>query len=194
MFRLLLICSALLTSACNLLPTNGDSENSQSLIIAHRASSGLWHQNSRNAVEQTIKAFSQGSLKKRIHGIELDIVLTQDHVPVLSHDPWVHKTLCTKKDGSPVGHQLIRDIPFHKLSEDYLCGGIIDPEFPNASTKAESILGFDELLALLETAPTLAVYLDIKVEAATTQSAEAYAKAIFQRWQQAQLPNAHYMA
>lgn len=162
-------------------------------ILAHRASSGLWIQNSRNAVENTVSAFQTGDLRGRFDGLEVDIVLTRDGVPVLAHDPWVHKSLCVKTNGSTVGHTLIKDIDFTDLVNDYRCGGVIDPEFPAAKTKLESILGFDEFLDIIKPVPDLVIYLDVKIQTGLTALPRAYAEAIFSRWQAAGMVNRLYV-
>ena len=69
------------------------------LIIAHRAGGGQWPQNSRTAVMNVIARAGAKDPAKRYHGMEIDIVLTKDGHPVLSHDPWVHTTLF-KNEGS----------------------------------------------------------------------------------------------
>lgn len=163
------------------------------MVFAHRASSGLWHQNSRNAVVNSIREAREGSLRGKLHGIEVDIALTRDGVPVLSHQPWIDKSLCVRSDGSAVGHVLIRDVEFKELQDNYLCGGVRDPKFPTATTFSESVLGFDEFLSYLKSAPELAVYLDLKIESGITASAETYAKAVFGRWSQAEMQNKLYV-
>lgn len=65
------------------------------LIIAQRAGDGQWSQNSRTAVMNRIVMTRGNDPAKPHHGIEIDIVLTRDGHPILSHDPWVHTTLCT---------------------------------------------------------------------------------------------------
>jgi glycerophosphoryl diester phosphodiesterase len=160
-------------------------------IIAHRASSGLWIQNSAHAVKNTVALFTRE--ESRFHGIEVDIVLTKDHVPVLSHEPWVHTTLCKKVNQQPLTHTLIRDIIWHDLHNNFRCGGIKDTHFPLAATHAEPIMGFDEFLIAIKNTPTLIVYLDIKIQADLTATAQDYAAAIFSRWQRAGMTNPLYI-
>ena len=167
--------------------------DSETLILAHRASSGLWLQNSRFAVVESIRSFTAGDLKGRFHGLEIDIVLTKDGMPVLSHDPWVHQSFCTRTDGKPLAYVLIKDVSFEELTNDYRCGGGVDPEFPNAKSIKESILGFDELINHIRSAPDLMVYLDVKIQDGLTRSAQDYAKAIFERWDKAGLVNTLYV-
>ena len=91
------------------------------LIIAHRAGGGQWPQNSRTAVMNSIARAGAQDPAKRYHGIEIDIVLTKDGHPVLSHDPWVHETLCQTAAGDPIGERiLIRDLTLAELQSQFL--------------------------------------------------------------------------
>lgn len=156
------------------------------LVFAHRGGSGQWPQNSRTALHNTIAA--------GYAGVEVDIVLTADGVPVLSHDPWVHDRLCRHASGRPLGEQvLIKDVPLATLLSDYRCGGVRDEDFPDATPVEETIATLDEVLALLAGAPVVALYLDVKIDGDLTAPPAAYADAIFRRWRAAALPNPLYV-
>lgn len=154
---------------------------SSTQVLAHRASSGLWIQNTREGVSQTVRSTLEGELAQRISGVEVDIVLTQDLVPVLSHDPWVHERLCTLTSGEPVNYQLIKNVTFEDLQKNYRCGGLRDEDFPNASLLSESILGFDEFLSIMSRNPELIVYLDLKIQDGLTLGVDDYAHAVLSR-------------
>ncbi len=166
-------------------------QDQRPLILAHRASSGLWIQNSRNAVKNTIALYQENP--NLLDGIEIDIVLTKDHIPVLAHDPWVHKTLCTHKDGNPVEEILIRHLPLEELQQKFTCGGMIDTDFPNAKVKAESVMSFAEFLLAIKETPELIIYLDIKLQPPLTLSSDAYAQAIFSHWDNSGATNPLYV-
>lgn len=156
------------------------------LIVAHRAGGGQWPQNSRTAV--------LNSIAKRYQGIEIDIVLTKDGQPVLSHDPWVHTTLCRRTSGAPIGKRiLIRDLTLEELQSEFVCGGITDKEFPQVTPKAEITMTLDDVLEALKGAPEMVLYLDIKIDGDLTASAEAYAGAISKRLEANRLPNRLYI-
>jgi glycerophosphoryl diester phosphodiesterase len=161
------------------------------MVFAHRAASGLWQQNSRTAVAESIEQYRHGAFQKTLAGIEVDIVLTKDNVPVLSHDPWVHDD-CIRQDNKPHQRVLIRDLNYSDLEDDYRCGGRVDSEFPDADVVSESILGFDEFAAYLQRAPDLAVYLDLKIDRATRPAGD-YGRAIFARWEKYGLKNPLYI-
>jgi glycerophosphoryl diester phosphodiesterase len=131
---------------------------------------------------------------QRYHGIEIDIVLTKDGHPVLSHDPWVHTTLCRKASGEPIGDRiLIRDLTLAELQSQFICGGIADMDFPQVVPKGEKIMTLNEVLDALESAPEMVLYLDVKIDCDLTASAEAYASAIAKCLEAARLPNPLYI-
>jgi glycerophosphoryl diester phosphodiesterase len=164
------------------------------LIIAHRAGGGQWPQNSRTAVMSSIARAGAKNPAQRYHGIEIDIVLTKDGHPVLSHDPWVHTTLCQTVSGEPIGDRiLIRDLTLAELQSQFICGGIADKDFSQVVPKGEKIMTLDEVLDALESAPEMVLYLDVKVDSDITASAEAYARAISKRLEAARLPNRLYI-
>ena len=177
----------------NIGPSDPKLQN-PALVIAHRAGSGQWPQNSRTAVLNCIERAQAEAPEKRIDGMEMDIALTRDGIPVLSHDPWVHTTLCTTASGEAIRERvLIRDKTLAELQTQYLCGGVRDPHFPRAEPKAETIMTLEEVLQALKKAPQMLLYLDVKIDGNLTAGAEEYAKAIGKLWEAAGLPNRLYM-
>ena len=164
------------------------------LIVAHRGGSGQWPQNSRTAVHRYIAAALTDDPSQCYGGMEIDIVLTKDGVPVLSHNPWLCPTLCTATDGKPLEDKvLIRDLTLDQVQTQYRCGGVPDEDFPEVRPVAESIMTFDEVLQALRAAPNLLLYLDIRIEEGLTATADEYATAILSRWEAAALPNRLYV-
>lgn len=161
-------------------------------VFLHRAGAALWPQNSLTAVRSAI-AYRDAE-GRAVQGIEIDIALTRDGVPVLSHDPWVHMTLCRRADGRRVEQRvLIHDLSFSELRLGYICGGEPDPDFPAARPVPEPITRLDDVLAALAAAPEIALYLDVKVDPPLTAPAEDFAAAIFARWRDAGLDNPLYV-
>jgi glycerophosphoryl diester phosphodiesterase len=155
-------------------------------VIAHRAASGYWPENSRTAV--------LGSIQRRYAGIEFDVTLTRDLVPVLAHDPWLSQTLCTTADGAPLpGQVLIQDLTLAELREGYRCGGVVNASAPDAQVLADTVMTLDEVLDALADAPEMLVHVDLKCEPGLTPSAEDFAEQILGRWQARQLPNPMYV-
>ena len=74
-------------AACHLSsigPEEPQRQNSP-LVIAHRAGGGQWPQNSRTAVLHCIDRAWAG-IPNYIDGMEMDIVLTKDGIPVILND------------------------------------------------------------------------------------------------------------
>ena len=163
-------------------------------IIAHRAGGGQWPQNSRTAVLNCIARAGAKDPAQRYQGIEIDIVLTKDGHPVLSHDPWVHTTLCRTASGEPIGDRiLIGDLTLAELQSQFICGGVADKDFSQVVPKGEKIMTLEEVLVALESAPEMVLYLDVKIDSDLTASAEAYASAISKCLEAARLPNRVYI-
>lgn len=163
----------LLLAACSPPPTTG---RPGMRVEAHRAAAGYYPQNSRTGV--------LASLEDRWDGIEIDLALTADGVPVLSHDPWVHPTLCERVDGGPMPERARLDgLTRAEVREGFLCGGIPDPAFPNAALHPEPIMTLDEVLDALHDADReIVVHLDLKVEPGWTPPADVMADAVLSRW------------
>jgi glycerophosphoryl diester phosphodiesterase len=176
----LCLLSALLATAC------GGASEPRPVIVAHRAGSGYWPENSRTAI--------RGSIERGFPGIEFDVTLTKDEVPVLAHDPWLSETLCTTVDGSPLVERVfIQDLTLAELQQNYRCGGEPNPDAPAAQVVADTIMTLDEVLDELVAAPDMLVHVDLKCEPGKTPSAEAFAEQIVGRWQASGLPNPWYV-
>lgn len=175
-------------------PNSPTVTHTSSLRLAHRASSGLWIQNTRLAVEKTLALYRATPTEQRLfHGIEVDVVLTKDHIPVLAHDPWVHTRLCRRTDNQTMSKALIKTMTLAQLHSEYRCGGIRDIEFPSADTREEPIMTLEALLMLVKQCPSLIIYLDSKIEPPLTASADDYAQAIFNTIARTQTNNPLYL-
>lgn len=157
------------------------------VVEAHRGAAGYWPQNSRTAM--------LGSIDAGYGGLEFDLVLTADGVPVLSHDPWLHEELCTTADGGAIEERIfIQDLDFDTLQADYLCGGVEDPENPDAELVAETVMSFDELLEAMVDAPEMLFHIDVKYEPEETPAPEVFAEEIMSRFVVADLPNPWFVS
>jgi glycerophosphoryl diester phosphodiesterase len=171
---------ALLATAC------GGASEPRPVVVAHRGAAGSWPENSRTAIRE--------SIARGFPGIEFDVTLTRDEVPVLAHDPWLSETLCTTADGTPLtGRVSIQELTLRELQEGYRCGGVPNPDAPDAEVVADTVMTLDEVLDALVTAPEMLVHVDLKCEPGRTPSAEAFAEQIMGRWQARGLPNPMYV-
>lgn len=178
------IAAALLASSCGALAPPGTP-----LVVAHRSGAGHWPENSRTAV--------RGAVAAGYAGIEFDLVLTSDRVPVLSHDPSLNPRLCTHADGSALAWTdpvYIKDLTLQELHAGYRCGGLADPENPTAQVVADTHLTLDELIAEVAGHPDLLLHFDVKFEAEKTLDATTFADEILGRWDAAGFPNPWYMS
>lgn len=172
----------LLSTACGLRDAPGEP-----LYEAHRGAAGIWAQNSRSALV--------GSIEEGFDGIEFDIALTSDLVPILSHDSFFHDPFCQNADGSDiVDGPRIDSVTLEDAQSNYLCGGKVDEEFPDAEVFAEPPMTFDELLTALEDNPDILVHIDVKYEPGLTPAPEVFAEEVMSRWVAADLPNPWYMS
>lgn len=166
----------------------------RTIVIAHRAGSGLWPQNSRTALLNSIATMKEEESANQFQGIEIDVVLTKDNQIVLSHDPWVHTTLCQKTSGQILREQyLIKDLTLQELQANFTCGGVPDPDFPDVNPKAETISTLDEVLEAIKAAPNMVLFLDVKIDGDLTAGSEEYAKALAESLDKSELPNKLYI-
>ncbi|MBT3221804.1 MAG: hypothetical protein HN348_22225 [Proteobacteria bacterium] len=157
------------------------------LIEAHRGAAGYWPENSRMALLESIDA--------GFDAIEFDLVLTADGVPVLWHDPALSPTKCTTSLFEPLEEDiLLRELSFDELSEGYSCGGLPNPEHPNAVVQFQSLMSLDELLEALKHHPAVMMHLDVKVDHSQTAHRKRYASEVLERWYAADLPNSWYVS
>ncbi|MCP4808953.1 MAG: hypothetical protein GY913_00105 [Proteobacteria bacterium] len=157
-------------------------------IEAHRGAAGNWPQNSRLAMTESVAA--------GYDGLEFDLLLTSDGHAVLSHDPWIHEELCTHADGSAVTEELlISEMTLEEIQDGFLCGGVLDPEAPDAELFAESPMSWDELLDVIEDDPDMLIHIDVKYEPdGTTRPADEFADVIWTAWDARDLPNPYYVS
>lgn len=152
-------------------------------IEARAGGAGYWPPNSRTAVE--------GAVSAGFDGIELDLVLTRDHVPVLLDDVWIRPEQCTRPDGETIAPILVRNLTLDVLQSRYRCGGVPDPDQPNALVVADTVMTFDEVLDALHDAPAATVvHLDIHQVEGLTARPEVFARQILDRWFAEDLPQA----
>jgi len=140
------------------------------LFVAHGASTGNESLNSMRAIRTTLA-------RDDYDGIEVDVVLTGDSIPVLAHDPWLSPDHCRRKDGKPFQTVLIRDVYYEELIRLFEC------RFDSASSEHLAYHELTSLAELLEVASGFAgktLYLDLKIHQNKTLPADEYAAEIHQ--------------
>jgi glycerophosphoryl diester phosphodiesterase len=90
--------------------------------------------------ENTLPAFEVG-LDNRVTTLETDNGITQDGVPVISHDPYVSSGKCRRADGRPYtvkDEVLIRSLTLAQLQSQFICDGIIRAGTPQTNDRSLS--------------------------------------------------------
>jgi glycerophosphoryl diester phosphodiesterase len=106
------------------------------LVHGHRGARG-------RRPENTIPAFRY-AIEQGVDVLELDVAVTKDGVPVISHDPLINATICS---GPKLG------IPIHTLTRQeldaYDCGAKKNPGFPDqVPVPGTRIPNLDEVFSL----------------------------------------------
>jgi glycerophosphoryl diester phosphodiesterase len=95
-------------------------------LQGHRGARGL-------RPENTLPAFRR-ALELGVTTLELDVVISADSQVVVSHEPWMSATICTKPDGTPVAEDEARSLNLFAMTaretQRYDCGQRTHPRFP----------------------------------------------------------------
>lgn len=188
-YIVLALCACL--SACSYapltpLPLENTKSNSASakrapVFLAHGASSGREPLNSMAAIQATLG-------NPHYDGIEVDLVLTGDSIPVLAHDPWINEDSCRRKDGSPFEQVLIKDIAFDELTRVFECR-FLNAKNQTAAGEYHSLISLSEAFDFAKNYPNKILYLDLKIQENMTQSAFEYAAEIYHQLIAAEISN-----
>ena len=93
--------------------------------------------------ENTLPAFEY-AIDHGADAIEMDVAVTKDDVPVISHDPVLNPRICR----GPGGSRVIRQLTFAELRA-WDCGSLVNPRFPRQKpVPGARIPSLDEVLAL----------------------------------------------
>jgi glycerophosphoryl diester phosphodiesterase len=74
--------------------------------------------------ENTIPAFEH-AIDAGVDFLELDLAVTRDNIPVVSHDPRLNRTICT----APGEDEIIRQLTLEQVL-GWDCGSLRNPDFP----------------------------------------------------------------
>jgi hypothetical protein len=115
------------------------------LLLAEDGGAGIWPGNTRYAVERALDA--------GVDGIELDVGLTADGVPVVVTGGELGPTC--EGPGGP-----LTSVRASQL-DDWTCGGIPDPRWPSAEVSAEPVPTLADIAGLLIERPPVVVELTL---------------------------------
>jgi len=130
-------------------------------VHGHRGARAVLPENSLAAFEYAI---AEGA-----DFLELDVVITKDNIPVVSHDPVLNRRIC-----SGPGSGIVREMTLAEVKQ-WDCGAVAHPDFPSQKAiPGTRIPTLDEVLSL---APRGDFWFNIeaKVPASGAPDPEAYA-------------------
>ena len=89
-----------------------------------------------------------------VAGIEVDLFLTVDRVPVLAHDPYLNPTTCRTADDQEITDTVwLMEHTLDELDALWRCGTAPDPDLPDAAVVPDTLMTFDELIEALADHP-----------------------------------------
>ncbi len=101
-------------------------------IVGHRGARGLLPENS-------IPSFRR-ALELGVNTLEIDVVVTKDEQVVVSHEPWMHHTICATSEGAPITQTEARSFNIYQMTYDEVagfdCGTRGHVDFPEQETQA----------------------------------------------------------
>ncbi|NBX93733.1 MAG: hypothetical protein EBQ85_10935 [Proteobacteria bacterium] len=144
-------------SSPSTLVHNSKHNNLQLSIHGHRGSRGTHPEN-------TIAALSEAA-NADITFLELDLTLSKEGIPVLSHEPVISADLCLDSNKKP----LLKIIPVRSLTlkqiKSFDCGSVPNPQFPEQqSVPNSSIPTLEEVLVWLKQTQNNTVHLNIETK------------------------------
>ncbi|TBN05681.1 glycerophosphodiester phosphodiesterase [Hyunsoonleella flava] len=96
-------------------------------IQGHRGCRGLFPEN-------TLEAFGK-AIELGVHTLELDVAVSKDDVVIVSHEPFMSRTICLDLDGNEIPKSLGKAYNLYQMTLDSIqqfdCGTKFHPRFPN---------------------------------------------------------------
>ena len=155
-------------------------------VQGHRGARGLFPENTLIGFRKTIEM--------GVTTLELDLGLTKDLVPVVSHDPYLNQNLCLDGNGDSIatdmlGHgPLISNLTLKEI-KTFDCGSLNPdvlrfPQPPRKNIPGEKIPTLQEVFDLLAKYPEKNIWLNIEIkirpEFKVTAPIDVFVKAVVQ--------------
>lgn len=115
-------------------------------IQGHRGARGLLPE---NTIPAFIRAIDEG-----VKTLELDVVITKDKKVLVSHEPYMSASICSKPDGSFISAEESKSLNIYEMTFDqvktYDCGSKGNPRFINQKKMAVSKPLLSDLITEVE--------------------------------------------
>ncbi len=144
------------------------------VAVAWRAGAAAWPENSRTALKRLPPGVP----------VHVDAFLAFDRQPVLNALPYLDESRCETLAGNPIEEPVwLLQEELASLQAGWRCG-VVDPAFPDAATVPDSLVGFDELLAMLAdgTVAPSAVHLQAGWAPNVSHDPDVFAAELLERW------------
>lgn len=152
-----IITLLLIVSGCQSSPPNVSTPQKPIQIHGHRGSRGTHPENSLPAFEE---AFSAG-----VHWIELDLVLSKENIPVISHDPTISVDLCLDAQKKPLSRLIPVKLKTLKQLKTFDCGSVPNPLFPEQKqAPGSTFLTLEEVLIWAQKQPSGKIRFNIETK------------------------------
>lgn len=130
-------------------------------VQGHRGCRGLLPENSLPAFDKAIEL--------GVHTLELDLAVSKDGIVVVSHEPYMSRTICQKPDGSEILFEEDRLYNLYQLTFEEIqafdCGTKFHERFPNQKLISASKPSLAQVLDLAESKnPNIKYNIEIKAQ------------------------------
>ena len=123
------------------------SQTSKIDIQGHRGCRGLMPEN-------TIPAFRK-AIEMGVNTLELDVVVSQDNIVVVSHEPYMNSEICLDPEGNTIPKQKELNYNLYQMEYESIkqfdCGLKFHPKFPEQKKLETHKPSLDEVLKLANT-------------------------------------------
>lgn len=130
-------------------------------IQGHRGCRGLFPEN-------TLIAF-ENAVKMGVHTLELDLAVSKDGIVVVSHEPFMSQTICSKPNGEPITQAEDMQYNLYQMTFDSIqqfdCGLLKHPNFPEQIKVVATKPSLTSVLAMAESLnPNIKYNIELKAD------------------------------
>jgi glycerophosphoryl diester phosphodiesterase len=131
-------------------------------VHGHRGSRGTHPENTLSAFEEAVSSGADW--------VELDLVLSKDDVPVISHDATISVDLCLDARKKPLSRVIPIKTQTVKQLKTYDCGSVPNPVFPEQKpVPGQTFVTLEEVLVWAKNFPEKKVRFNIETKTSASQ-------------------------